>query len=58
MIFYVIAIFVVTLLVPSNDPSLLSPSGQGAAQSPFVIAGSCSSISTVWIILAHALKLK
>ncbi|KIK64294.1 hypothetical protein GYMLUDRAFT_56839 [Collybiopsis luxurians FD-317 M1] len=44
VIFYVIAIFVVTLLVPSNDPSLLSPSGQGAAQSPFVIAGTRAGV--------------
>lgn len=36
-IFYVFGIFITGLIVPSNDPNLLHPTGN-AAQSPYVIA--------------------
>lgn len=37
-LFYIISLTLVGLLVPYNDPELLSPSNVGAAASPFVIA--------------------
>lgn len=46
LIFYVIAIFIVTLIVPSNDVSLLRHSGT-ASQSPFVIAATNAGIAVV-----------
>ncbi|KAK0462373.1 amino acid permease/ SLC12A domain-containing protein [Desarmillaria tabescens] len=46
LIFYVIAIFVVTLIVPSNDANLLRSSGN-ASQSPFVIAATNAGIAVV-----------
>jgi yeast amino acid transporter len=39
LFFYVISIFILTMLVPSNDPKLLQSTGT-AAQSPFVIAAN------------------
>lgn len=45
MLFYVLTIFMVGLVVPSNDPFLFS--GSGAAQSPFVIAATNASIKVV-----------
>ncbi|KAJ3727569.1 amino acid permease/ SLC12A domain-containing protein [Lentinula raphanica] len=48
LIFYVLSIFVVTLLVPSNSEELLSAQNKGnAAQSPFVIAASLAGIKVV-----------
>ncbi|KAL7412814.1 putative amino acid transporter [Mrakia frigida] len=38
LIFYVLSIFVVGLIVPSNSPRLLNNSGSDASASPFVIA--------------------
>lgn len=46
VIFYMLAVFVVGLLVASNDPRL-DGSGSSVAQSPFVIAASQAGIS--WI---------
>ncbi|KIK57558.1 hypothetical protein GYMLUDRAFT_46130 [Collybiopsis luxurians FD-317 M1] len=46
LLFYVLSIFVVTLLVPSNSGELLREQGS-AAQSPFVIAGSIAGIKVV-----------
>ncbi|EJU03053.1 hypothetical protein DACRYDRAFT_50562 [Dacryopinax primogenitus] len=46
LIFYVLAIFIVTLIVPSNDPNLLQSTGN-AAQSPFVIAANRAGIKVV-----------
>ncbi|PBK73254.1 hypothetical protein ARMSODRAFT_625405 [Armillaria solidipes] len=46
LIFYVVAIFIVTLIVPSNDVSLLRHSGN-ASQSPFVIAATNAGIAVV-----------
>ncbi|KAJ5107864.1 amino acid permease [Penicillium angulare] len=46
MLFYVISIFMITLLVPSNDPMLLRSSGT-AAQSPFLIAATRAGVSVV-----------
>ncbi|KAJ5777976.1 amino acid permease [Penicillium odoratum] len=46
MLFYVISVFMITLLVPSNDPMLLRSSGT-AAQSPFLIAATRAGISVV-----------
>lgn len=46
LIFYVVAIFIVTLIVPSNDVSLLRHSGD-ASQSPFVIAATNAGIAVV-----------
>ncbi|KAJ5679444.1 amino acid permease [Penicillium macrosclerotiorum] len=45
-LFYVITIFMITLLVPSNDPMLLRSSGT-AAQSPFLIAADRAGIKVV-----------
>lgn len=45
LIFYVISIFMITLVVASNDPSLLSASQTAA--SPFVIAATSSGIKYV-----------
>ncbi|KAK0715259.1 proline-specific permease [Lasiosphaeris hirsuta] len=46
VIFYMLAVFVVGLLVPSNDPRL-SGSGDSVAQSPFVIAASAAGIPAI-----------
>ncbi|KAJ5631268.1 amino acid permease, partial [Penicillium longicatenatum] len=46
MLFYVISVFMITLLVPSNDPMLLRSSGT-AAQSPFLIAATRAGVSVV-----------
>ncbi|KAL1968142.1 hypothetical protein VTN77DRAFT_2273 [Rasamsonia byssochlamydoides] len=46
LLFYVISIFMVTLLVPSNDQDLLKNSGT-AAESPFVIAAERAGIKAV-----------
>lgn len=43
LLFYVISIFVVTLIVPSNDPNLLSSTGN-AAQAPLVRSPLACSI--------------
>lgn len=45
-IFYVLTIFMVGMLVPSNDPNLLSGSGT-AASSPFVIAAKNAGVKVV-----------
>ncbi|KAK5123928.1 hypothetical protein LTR85_002125 [Meristemomyces frigidus] len=45
LIFYVLSIFFVGMLVPSNDPDLLSASGTAA--SPFVLAASSAGIKVV-----------
>ncbi|ETS86043.1 hypothetical protein PFICI_04068 [Pestalotiopsis fici W106-1] len=45
LLFYVISIFMITLVVASNDPSLLSASSTAA--SPFVIAATNSGIKYV-----------
>ncbi|KAK4546103.1 hypothetical protein LTR36_002240 [Oleoguttula mirabilis] len=48
LIFYVLSIFFVGLLVPSDDDDLLSSTGAGtAAQSPFVIAATSAGIKVV-----------
>ncbi|KAH8701944.1 amino acid permease/ SLC12A domain-containing protein [Talaromyces proteolyticus] len=46
ILFYVITIFMVGLVVPSNDPSLLRSTGT-ASQSPFVIAATRAGIKVV-----------
>jgi len=46
LIFYMLAVFVVGLLVPSNDPRL-DGSGSSVAQSPFVIAASAAGIPAI-----------
>ncbi|KAI1264963.1 amino acid permease/ SLC12A domain-containing protein [Xylariaceae sp. FL1019] len=46
LIFYVITIFFVGLIVPSDDPNLLHSTGN-AAQSPFVIAATLAGIKVV-----------
>ena len=46
LIFYVLSIFMITLLVPSNDLDLLSSTGT-AADSPFVIAATRANIPVV-----------
>jgi len=46
IIFYMLAVFVVGLLVASNDPRL-DGSGSSVAQSPFVIAASAAGIPAV-----------
>ncbi|KAJ5929466.1 amino acid permease [Penicillium verhagenii] len=46
MLFYVVSVFMITLLVPSNDPMLLRSSGT-AAQSPFLIAATRAGVSVV-----------
>ncbi|KAJ5605607.1 amino acid permease [Penicillium lagena] len=45
-LFYIISVFVITLLVPSNDKMLLRSTGT-AAQSPFLIAASRSNVKVV-----------
>ncbi|KIY48034.1 amino acid permease-like protein [Fistulina hepatica ATCC 64428] len=45
-IFYIVSIFVVTLLVASNDPDLLKSTGT-AAESPFVIAATNAGIPVI-----------
>ncbi|PVH85287.1 amino acid permease-like protein [Cadophora sp. DSE1049] len=46
VVFYMLSIFMVGLLVPSNDENLLRSTGD-AAQSPFVIAATRSGIKVV-----------
>lgn len=46
IIFYILTIFMVGLIVPSNDPNLLQSTGD-ASQSPFVIAARRASIKIV-----------
>ncbi|KAL1731376.1 amino acid permease/ SLC12A domain-containing protein [Schizophyllum commune] len=46
LIFYVLAILVVTMIVPSNNENLLSSTGT-ATQSPFVIAANLAGIKVV-----------
>ncbi|KAI5864053.1 proline-specific permease [Durotheca rogersii] len=46
LLFYMVAVFVVGLLVASNDPRLDDGSGT-AAQSPFVIAASAAGIAAI-----------
>ncbi|KAK4497939.1 hypothetical protein PRZ48_010595 [Zasmidium cellare] len=46
LIFYMLTIFMVGLVVPSNDPQLLRSTGT-AAQSPFVIAANNAKIKVV-----------
>ncbi|KAE9401153.1 hypothetical protein BT96DRAFT_992357 [Gymnopus androsaceus JB14] len=46
LMFYVVTIFIVTLIVPSNSKDLLRATGN-AAQSPFVIAASLAGIKVV-----------
>jgi len=46
VIFYMVAVLVVGLLVPSNDERL-DGSGEGVAQSPFVIAASAAGIPAI-----------
>ncbi|KAE9401156.1 hypothetical protein BT96DRAFT_965067 [Gymnopus androsaceus JB14] len=46
LLFYVITIFIVTLIVPSNSKDLLRATGN-AAQSPFVIAATLAGIKVV-----------
>lgn len=45
-IFYVLSVFMIGLIVPSDDENLLSSTGT-AAQSPFVIAASRAGIAVV-----------
>ncbi|EME78479.1 uncharacterized protein MYCFIDRAFT_37349 [Pseudocercospora fijiensis CIRAD86] len=52
-IFYVLSIFMVGLIVPSNDKNLLASTGN-AAQSPFVIAASRAGIKVVPSIINAA----
>ncbi|OCF42838.1 hypothetical protein I317_03315 [Kwoniella heveanensis CBS 569] len=52
-IFYILLIFVVGLLVPYNDPSLLQSTGT-AASSPFVLAFSRAGISALPSIINAA----
>jgi yeast amino acid transporter len=48
LLFYVLSIFFVGMLVPSDNPDLLSGSGSGtAAASPFVIAARSAGIKVV-----------
>ncbi|KAI4764410.1 amino acid permease-like protein [Aureobasidium sp. EXF-3400] len=46
LLFYVLTIFMVGLVVPSNDPHLLKSTGT-ASQSPFVIAASRAGIKVI-----------
>lgn len=46
LLFYMLAVLVVGMLVPSNDPRLGDESGT-AAQSPFVIAASAAGIKAI-----------
>lgn len=45
-VFYILAIFIVGLIVPSNDPRLLKSTGT-AAQSPFVIAATRAGVKVL-----------
>ncbi|KAJ5815573.1 amino acid permease [Penicillium riverlandense] len=45
-LFYIISVFMITLLVPSNDKMLLRSTGT-AAQSPFLIAANRSNVKVV-----------
>lgn len=46
LLFYVISIFMVTLVVPSNSPELLQTNGT-SSQSPFVIAANHAGIKVI-----------
>ncbi|KZP01294.1 hypothetical protein CALVIDRAFT_543877 [Calocera viscosa TUFC12733] len=46
LLFYVLSILIVSMIVPSNDPNLLS-GGAGAAASPFVIAANRAGIKVL-----------
>ncbi|KAJ5305057.1 uncharacterized protein N7443_004717 [Penicillium atrosanguineum] len=46
LLFYVISVFMITLLVPSDDPMLLRSTGT-AAQSPFLIAAQRAGVKVV-----------
>lgn len=46
LIFYILAILIVTMIVPSNNKNLLASTGD-AAQSPFVIAANLAGIKVV-----------
>lgn len=46
ILFYVVTIFMVGLVVPSNDPNLLASTGT-ASQSPFVIAARLAGIKVI-----------
>jgi amino acid transporter len=46
LIFYVLTIFMIGLVVPSNDPNLLQSTGT-ASQSPFVIAARLAGIKVI-----------
>jgi yeast amino acid transporter len=48
LFFYVISVFILTMLVASNDPRLLQSTGT-AAQSPFVIAASNAGMKAPFI---------
>ncbi|OQE28071.1 hypothetical protein PENFLA_c005G05431 [Penicillium flavigenum] len=54
LIFYVISIFMIGLVVPSNDPKLSNSSGT-ASQSPFVIAATLAGIKVVPSIINAAI---
>jgi yeast amino acid transporter len=54
VLFYVLSIFVVGLIVPSNDPKLGTASGT-AQQSPFVIAFQTAGISALPSVINAAL---
>lgn len=54
LIFYVLSIFMIGLVVPSNDPSLLHLTGT-ASQSPFVIAARRAEINSVPSIINAAI---
>ena len=45
--FYVISLFIVGLIVPSNDPNLLNASGANTKYSPFVIAMNLAGIKVL-----------
>ncbi|KAJ5133660.1 amino acid permease [Penicillium atrosanguineum] len=58
LLFYVISVFMITLLVPSDDPMLLRSTGT-AAQSPFLIAAQRAGVKVVpHIINAICLELR
>ncbi|KZT57236.1 hypothetical protein CALCODRAFT_469931 [Calocera cornea HHB12733] len=46
LIFYILAILIVTMIVPSNDPRLLQAGGD-ATESPFVLAANRAGIAVV-----------
>ncbi|GES66308.1 proline-specific permease [Aspergillus terreus] len=54
LIFYVLSIFMIGLVVPSNDPSLLHLTGT-ASQSPFVIAARQAQLNSVPSIINAAI---